>query len=282
MTNDVLLKLLTRLLQENEVAYTSVAPGARDDIELWGRRKGCFVLEKIGNGKKFRVTNRKTLEFEINRLQPGIDLQNLSSRLQNLAVNKNTKSGETTLDYTYCICKAVGDVVVNGVDVSLISKTLGCFSLAVCDNCEGIQCNGSLMLVENQQMIDDLKWVPADFSGVILYYAGNLSERVLNWLKRSSFESIWHFPDYDAVGISNYSNLKDVLPIAQWYWMPNWESALEKFGNKELWAKDNQQALFENLWEKFKENGFPDVGLEKLMIEIRKQGKMLEQESVLI
>lgn len=283
MTNDVLLRLLARLFQENEISYTSVASGSRKDLESWGERKGCLVLEKIGNGKKFKVTNRKTLEFEINHLQPGFDLNNLSSRLQNLAVNKNTKSGETTLDYTYCVCKAVGEnVIVNGVDVSLLTASLGCFSLPISDNNVGVQCSASLMLVENQQLIDDLKWLPADFTGVVLYYAGNLSERVLNWIKQSTFASVWHFPDYDAVGISNYANLKSVLPEAQWYWMPNWKSVFEKFGNKDLWAKDNQHAMFENLWAKFMENGFPDSQLKDLMEECRKQGKMLEQESVLL
>lgn len=283
MTNDVLLRLLARLFQENEISYTSVASGSRKDLESWGERKGCLVLEKIGNGKKFKVTNRKTLEFEINRLQPGFDLNNLSSRLQNLAVNKNTKSGETTLDYSYCVCKAVGEnVIVNGVDVSLLTASLGCFSLPISDNNVGVQCSASLMLVENQQLIDDLKWLPADFIGVVLYYAGNLSERVLNWIKQSTFASVWHFPDYDAVGISNYANLKNVLPEAQWYWMPNWKSVFEKFGNKDLWAKDNQHAMFENLWAKFMENGFPDSLLKDLMEECRKQGKMLEQESILL
>lgn len=283
MTNDMLLRLLVRLKQENEVPYTSVASGVRKDFESWGIRKGCIVLEKIGNGKKFKVTSHKTLEFEINRLQPCVDLQNLSPRLQNLAVNKDTKIGDTSLDYTYCICRAVGeDVVVNGCNVSAITKALGCFSLPIAGNMDGAKCNSALILVENQLMIDDLKWLPTEFQGVVLYYAGNLSERTLKWLKKGSFTSVSLFSDYDAVGINNFANLKTALPAAQWFWMQDWKNVLEKHGNKDLWTKEYQHTLFENLWSKFMGNGFPDPQLKILMEEIRKQGKMLEQESALL
>lgn len=284
MKNESLLKHLMTLQREGTINSSSLSASVYKELEHFGISRGFLVVEKAGRGKCLKVVNTRILEIEINRLSPDVDsLNDLSNRLKNLAVNKDTKTGETSLNFTYCICKAVGEgVVVNGCDVSAITKSLGCFSLPVCDDAKDIECNGSLLLVENQLMIDDLKWIPVDFKGVVLYYAGNLSDRVLNWLKKSSFASVSIFPDYDAVGINNFANLKAVLPDAEWYWIPDWNNVLEKFGNKDLWAKENQQALFENLWSKFMENGFPEQQIKTLMEEIRKQGKMLEQESALL
>ena len=283
MRNDAWVDILTRIYSEKEVAFSSIAQSLRKELEVWAERKGCISIQKAGKGKAFKVVDEKTLEWEITRLAPKKDLDNLPVRVQNLAKNSNTKAGQTTLDFSYFLCKAVGDgVIVNGVDVSFITKSLGCFALPIKDDSDGFECNGSLILVENQQLIDDVKWVPTDFVGVVLYYAGNLSARLRTWLRKSSFARVILFPDYDAVGINNYANLVEEVPCAQWFWMDDWKNKLIEYGSGELRKKGNQDALFENLWNRFKEKGFPDSELECLMIEIRRQGKMLEQEAILL
>jgi len=283
MRNDAWVDILTRIYSEKEVAFSSIAQSLRKELEIWAERKGCISIQKAGKGKVFKVVDEKTLEWEITRLAPKKDLDNLPVRVQNLAKNSNTKAGQTTLDYSYFLCKAVGDgVIVNGIDVSFITKSLGCFALPIWDNSDGVKSNGSLMLVENQQLIDDLRWVASEFNGIILYYAGNLSARLRVWLTKSTFASVILFPDYDAVGINNYANLVETIPDAQWYWINDWENKLIEHGSSELRKKENQDALFENLWNRFKEKGFPDEKMESLMIEIRRQGKMLEQEVVLL
>lgn len=283
MRNDAWVDILARLYSEKEVPFSSIAQSLRKELEIWAERKGCISILKVGKGKVFKVVDEKALEWEIARLAPKNDLDNLPARVQNLAKNSNTKAGLTTLDFSYFICKAVGDgIIVDGADVSLITKSLGCFALPVKDGFDGVECNGSLILIENQQLLDDLRWVPSDFKGIILYYAGNLSARLRAWLTKSSFVSVILFPDYDAVGINNYANLVETLPNARWYWMNDWEKKLIEHGSSELRKKGNQDALFENLWNRFKENGYPDENLEKLMVEIRRQGKMLEQEAILL
>ena len=281
MRNDAWVDILTRIYSEKEVIFSSIAQSLRKELEIWAERKGCISIQKVGKGKVFRVVDEKTLEWEIARLAPKKNLDDLPARVQNLAKNSNTKAGRTTLEISYFLCKAVGDgVIVDGVDVSIVTKSLGCFALPLADDTNGITCNSSLLLVENQQLLDDLKWVPEDFKGIVLYYAGNLSARLRNWIKKSTFAHIIHFPDYDAVGISNFANLVKDIPNVKWFWIEDWKIKLAKYGCKELRKKGNQDSRFENLWTNFKENGFPEVGLEDLMTEIRKQGKMLEQEAV--
>ena len=283
MRNDAWVDILTRIYSEKEVAFSSIAQSLRKELEVWAERKGCISIQKAGKGKVFKVVDEKTLEWEIKHLAPEIDLTNLPARVQNLVKNNNTKAGQTKLDFSYYLCKAVGeDITVNEVNVSLITKSLGCFALPVWNDSDGVNCNGSLILVENQQLIDNVEWVPADFVGIVLYYAGNLSARLRIWLKKSSFASVIFFPDYDAVGINNYANLVEDVPYAKWFWMNDWKDKLLAHGCKELRKKGNQDAMFENLWKRFKESGFPDKEIENLMNEIRKNGKMLEQEVAII
>lgn len=283
MRNDAWVDILTRIYSEKEVAFSSIAQSLRKELEIWAERKGCISIQKAGKGRVFKVVDEKTLEWELARLAPKKDLDDLPARVQNLAKNSNTKAGQTTLDFSYFLCKAVGsDVFVDGIDVSEITKSIGCFALPVGDGSNGVKCNSSLILVENQLLFDDLRWAPKDFKGVILYYAGNLSARLRSWLKKCSFASVILFPDYDAVGINNFANIVEMIPDAQWYWIDDWKNKLIEHGSSELRKKGNQDALFENLWNRFKEDGFPDADLENLMTEIRKQGKMLEQEAALI
>lgn len=283
MRNDVWIDILRRIYSEKVVPFSSIAQSFRKELEVWAERKGYISILKVGKGKVFKVVNEKALEWEIAHLAPKKDLDDLPARVQNLAKNSNTKAGQTTLDFSYFLCKAVGDcVIVDGVDVSFITKSLGCFALPIKEDSDGVECNDSLILVENQQLLDDLRWVPSDFNGIILYYAGNLSARLRAWLTKSSFARVILFPDYDAVGINNYANLVEDVPCAQWFWMDEWKNKLIEYGSGELRKKGNQDALFENLWNRFKEKGFPDEKMESLMIEIRKRGKMLEQEVVLL
>lgn len=285
MNNEVWLKVLQKIADEEEIPFSLVPKSVREKLQQWGESSGAVSLQRsqAGAGRVFKVVNLRIVEKEIISLDPNIDVNALSSsRLRNLAINKDTKAGLTTLEYSYYLCKAIGDnVFVNEVNVSDVSKSIGCFALPVRNDSEGIICRGSLLLVENQQLLDDLKWVPSGFTGIVLYYAGNLSARLRAWLKRCFFAGIILFPDYDAVGINNYMNLIEAIPNAQWFWMNDWKTKLAKYGCKELRRKGNQESMFENLWTSFKENGFPDAELEFLMTEIRKQGKMLEQEAVL-
>ena len=284
MNNKVWLKVLRKIADEEEISFSLVPKSVREKLQQWGESSGAVSLQRsqVSAGRVFKVVNLRIVEKEIISLDPNIDVNALSSsRLRNLAINKDTKAGLTTLEYSYYLCKAIGDnVFVNEVNVSDVSKSIGCFALPVNDDSEGVVCKDGLLLVENQQILDDLRWVPDDFKGIVLYYAGNLSTRLRNWIKNSSFAFITHFPDYDAVGISNFANLIKDVPNAKWFWMDDWKIKLVKYGCKELRRKGNQDSMFENLWTNFKENGFPDVNLEDLMIEIRKQGKMLEQEAV--
>lgn len=287
MKNDQLYSLLYQLEKKTEIPYSDIPSSLRQEFRNFGDMKACFSVEKSSHGKKFKVINQQILQNEIKRLFPNTDLTTTDFRAKNLALRNNTKDGKTTLKYSYITCKAIGKEIffeANGktFDVSKATELMGCFSFAIEDNSDGYKCGYDLLLVENQQLIDEIEWLSENWNGIILYYGGNISERLMNWIKKSHFKSITLFPDYDAVGISNFSKLKAEIPSVDWFWMEDWEALLSKYGNKSLWRKEKQKALFEKSWCSFRENGFPDAKLEKLMAKMREEGKMLEQESVML
>jgi hypothetical protein len=58
-------------------------------------------------------------------------------------------------------------------------------------------------------------------------------------------------------------------------------SALERFGNATLWAKEEQSKFVDELWIQWQATGWPDPQFHSLLQAMRTQGKMLEQEWVL-
>lgn len=287
MHKDKLLELLLRLDQLGEISYSSIPKASRDELQQFGEMKNCFFVEKgERRGLVFKVRNKVILQNEIKLRTPNVDIDALSSRAKNLALRNDTKAGETTLKNTYLVCKAIGQNIVikkqgKQFDASLATETMGCFSLSIDDDCESVECNSNLILVENQQLLDETTWLATNWNGIILYYGGNVSKRVLEWLKKSSFSSITLFPDYDSVGISNFTRVKTAIPSTEWYWINNWEHLLVRYGKAELWAEPRQFNAFNEQWTFFKKNGFPIPQLESLMVKMRENGKMLEQECAL-
>ncbi len=89
------------------------------------------------------------------------------------------------------------------------------------------------------------------------------------------------FPDYDGIGLTNYARLANSLhadSILQFYWLPDWENKLVKFGNPEIWLKTRIQ--FENAIEKLSAMKALDDELFKLGHLSQLHGKALEQESI--
>lgn len=287
MKKEQLLNLLRQLESREKIPFSEVPKSVLEEFKTFGAQKGCFFVEKNGRGRNFKISNQTILKNEINRLTPDVDLNSASYRAKNLAINNDTKAGQTTLQFSHFHCKAIGENIClennNSIqDVSAVTKCLGGFSISIKDNSNGIKCNSNLILVENQQLLDDTNWVSKGWNGILLYYGGNIHGRLLNWLKKSSFSKIIIFPDYDSVGISNFLRLKNEISSAQWFWIDNWEPLLKKYGKADLWNEPKQFSSFNNLWKNFEEKDFPDPKLKQLMTKMREFGKGLEQEVVLL
>ena len=286
--NPVWRRTLESLLEKDGLPLTAIPQGIRRELEQWGRRTGTLEIVQQGRGSRLRVVNADHLRALVRQEFPADPPDDgARARVRNLAYARDTKAGATRLDVQYLLGKTVGALDVHVEAASRVfdlvdhAATLGCFALPLSATFPGWEAEAPVLLVENQLLFDRLEWLPLDWNGILFYYAGNLSDLHLEWLARCRFPSVTLFADYDGIGLRNYSRLRDVVPGAQWHWESDWENALTRYGNQDLWRTDRQRADFDALWKKWEEGGWPDVALRPLMESMRRTGRMLEQEWVL-
>lgn len=285
--NKVWVNTLKKLLDQREISSSSIPKTVREKLELWGIQTGAIRVIRKGRGSVYKVENSTVIENNIgtdseNKLEPK------SLRADNLSKYRDTKTGESRHHTTYYLAKAIGSSVtwksIEGtVNLTEITKQLGCFSIPVGENEKaGIKSDYPLLLVENQALFDYVSWIDPNWRGILLYYAGNISDRLLSWLVNTKFSKITIFPDYDGIGLNNYSRLKDEIPTSNWYWVEGWNTALTRYGSDLLWQKEEQRKQVDTLSKRWNSESYPDIQLKELINQMRIEGKMLEQEWVLI
>jgi hypothetical protein len=231
------------------------------------------------------VVNEKALETYWRQLRP-VERQelpgDLPQRTVNIASTRDSKSAAHTHDIYYLLLKSTGAGVSwsNGhsmLDLSAASKLYGAATLGLTINDEWTS-RQPLWLVENQEMFDRLDWMPAGSHASIGYYGGQLSNLLIDWLAQAPRAGeVILFPDYDGVGLLNYARLRSRLGKRCTFWlMPDWRRLLEGFGNSKLW--NDSFADFESAWKRLQDGASPE--LLELMLEMRTQGRALEQEAV--
>jgi len=281
------LSTLEKLAEFGETPSSSIPQSIRKKLEQWGERTGAVSVERQGRGSVFRVKSLVILSNEIRAISPQVETESESSRAINLGRFGDTKTGNSRHEIIYYLGKSIGpDVRVSQYSTSVnlieISTFTGSFVIPISDRFGPWESDFPLLLVENQAVFDDTSWIESGWSGIILYYQGNLSDRLLSWLAKSSITSVTIFPDYDGVGISNFARLKSAVPSANWFWKSGWEFALLKFGNQSLWQKEDQRSQVEKWSDLWDSEEYPDPQLKELIKLMRIEGKMLEQEWVLV
>jgi len=281
---------LGKLLAAGSIPRSEVPKGIRKDLEEWGERTGCLRLVREGRGAALRVVSPEILQNALSRLGSDEDHSLSPLRAQNLARYRDTKVGSSGHLCVYYLLKGVGDgvQVATGrgkgmVSLSDITQALGCATLALSGReTPGWVCSEEILLVENQAVFDDLSWLQEGWRGVVLYYQGELSSKLISWLARSQFQRVTLFPDYDGVGLRNFTRLRESIPGCMWHWHPGWEQALETFGNATLWGKGEQQKIVDELWGIWEAEGWQDPRHRVLIANMRRVGVMLEQEWVFL
>lgn len=286
-----LIASLNRLLDSekgclNASVFTKKQKQALEDFS---RTTRLIIIGKKGRSLQYQILNRESVVKYINVRQPFLETQldiAIPARSKNIALDSDSKKGPCTHDSCYLLMKAWDDLVVwqDRTNTMHPAKQTEYFGLAALEITSGQswQTNAPIWLVENQALFDRNDWLPDEFKGSLIYYSGQLPKILLKWLaeKKRSPEIVL-FPDYDGVGLSNYVRLLNSLhteSILRFYWMPDWEYKLEKFGNAEVWQKTRIQ--FENVINELKVLKAIDYEFGKLAELSQFYGKALEQEAV--
>jgi hypothetical protein len=294
----ILTEALKRLVVCDQPLNSSAfTPSQRTHLEQFARATRQIEICKQGRSTQYRVVNRQSVINYLLQLHPLDEASlpaDLPARSRNIGTDRNSKTGHTGHDCCYLLMKAWDSEVVwqnenNAMYPSELTEHFGVAALQIRAGhsfrlCSGQawQCNRPLLLVENQALFNQCDWLPQDFNGCLAYYAGQLSDVLLKWLsEQKRTDEVILFPDYDGIGLTNYVRLANSLhPDSKlhFYWLPDWENKLAKFGNTEIWLKTRVQ--FENAFEKLSAINAMNDGLIKLGHLSQYHGKALEQESI--
>ena len=136
--------------------------------------------------------------------------------------------------------------------------------------------NHPIALVENLDLLvyADKYFENIPFKGNIMYYAGWVSSKAIEWLKQQENPPDIIFPDYDLVGLNNYLKLKEIFPEIKLYIPDGLEDLFRRFGSvKRLKTQRGKD---------FTVNPGKDKDVQYVYSLILKYGKCLDQESLLL
>ncbi len=283
---DALEKLL---VAGGRLAASQLTAAQRGALEEFARRTLAVRLSVSGRGSLYQIAAPEQVQAHLAQLRPG-HTENPASmipqRALNMSRNRDSKSGSARHSVQYLLLKAVNDGQYwrDGkgqlLDVSQLTQTCGAAALAV-QSGDDWHTAAPLWLIENQALFDDISWLPADASGTLCYYSGQLSGLLLYWLaERPRASQVILFPDYDGIGLQNFARLYELIGGTCKLWlMPHWQERLRLYGNQRIW-QDNL-ANYQDAVSRLRSLGMPSE-LAELCDALQGMGLALEQESVFL
>lgn len=250
----VLADTLTKLLAQGDEAPASLfTPAQRSALDALARGTGFLIAHPQGRGVTYRIRNRAGLEAHLRTLRPGTTAmlaQDIPQRAVNIATHRDSKARSATHSFQYLLLKAVGAGICwtnsdgRTLDLSTATASAGAGVLAVQEG-DDWQSVYPLWLVENQALFDDTSWLPQNARASIGYYAGQIPSRLVAWLsQRSRVPEIFHFADYDGVGLQNFVRLREQLATPCSFWlMPNWRDLLRRYGSNQIWLNTHHEFI---------------------------------------
>jgi hypothetical protein len=207
----------------------------------------------------------------------------LPRRAANIAAHRHSKAGAHGHQASYLLLKAPANGVCwqsrhqPDLDLSHATRAYGAASLRVGSE-DDWHSPQPLWLIENQALFDHSDWLPADIGGSLCWYAGQLTNRVIDWLAASPRSPrLIIFPDYDGVGLLNYARLRERDIPCDFWLMPDWPERLQRFGNVEIWQ--DTQTEFHAALSRLQQTSLPP-SLKVLIDTLQQLGLALEQESL--
>ncbi|MDL2357704.1 MAG: hypothetical protein QFF03_20815 [Pseudomonadota bacterium] len=281
---------LDRILRADEravMAATMFTPAQRRELDSFARQTGALRLTALRGGSVYLLIDPALARAHLAVLRPTAlaDLDaSMPARTNNIARMRNSKGRGHAHGTGYLLLKAIGAEVMwrrgDGavVDISAATALNGAAAIAIKAD-DGWHTDAPIWLVENQALFDRLDWLPADAHGSIVYYGGQLSKLLLEWMAlRARGSLIVSFPDYDGVGLFNYARLreKSLAPVEFWL-MPNWDRLLRKYGSNRVWQSTRKD--FVAAVERLEVLGMP-MAVRALCQAMSQEGLALEHEAV--
>ena len=232
------IEWLKKLL-DIETISRSKLPGSCD--EEFSRLISMGVIEnkRKGAGYVLNLKDREHIENLISLQE--IPQEGMPSKVNAVVTHKNAHYGKTEGIILTMSAIEMGGVAYKDhyMDVARQVEKFGIAAVFADPSREPCTVEGDIGLVENLDVIlkPELYLSKSGFKGVLLYYAGNISDDLLQWVDVSVMGDVVVFPDYDITGLKNYLRITEALHQSVSMYVPdNLEELLDRFGDVEMMA----------------------------------------------
>jgi hypothetical protein len=283
MDDRILRAALLKLHGKATLPASQFTRAQREVLDRFARQTGALICQQQGRGDLYRVIHPGLLDTHLADLSPQLNIATQTTvpqRARHIAHARDSKSGDHQHACYYLLLKAFGEGVrwsesKRSVDLPLsrFTQDFGAACLQI-EPHDAWHTEQPLWLVENQALFDRTDWLPAGTVATPAYYGGQINTLVLNWLiSQTRTGRVVHFPDYDGVGLANFTRLHTQLGEACEFWlMPDWSSKLERYGSTRLW-----QDTFRDFTRA--STRLPAY-LDPLVSQMHQSGRALEQEAI--
>ncbi|OQW91982.1 MAG: hypothetical protein BWK78_03020 [Thiotrichaceae bacterium IS1] len=244
------------------------------------------VLEIVrsGGGQQIRILRPVALqEFVQARYPsglPGIKDETLAPRARAVANRRDAKRARRT-DAEPVMVRGFGEAKLfckeeTVLPIVELTQLAGVTAFLLTDEPPVWEFSGMIVTVENLECFLHIEHIIPEVE-LAIYAAGRLSERVLRWLGSPEISNcqVWHFGDYDPVGLDEYLRLNRIRPnYTELYIPPDLEMRIKRFGKRQL-LEDNIAILSKLRREE-------DSAVRFVVELLDRYGMGLEQESLLI
>lgn len=274
------LILLTRLLETGTVAHSACSRELLTTLVPL-LDSGVVTEAKSGAGRRLVVRNPPALRDFIQHHFPNAPVPaGTSSRIAGVSRFRDTKAVASDLPEIVTVrAWQDGALRSDGKTITAAGATRahGVFSFLLADPAR-FTLHGPCAIVENPAVFTQFEHLRLP-PHLALYGHGRSSNRLLDWLAAQTAPDfqVLHLPDYDPVGLDEFTRLRERLGRRVQLHLPeNLAALFQHHGNGELLQKPSTQSLL----AKSRQSRIAEVRSVLALIEKHNAG--LEQEALLI
>lgn len=280
---------LRRLIQGQRLAGSELSAQARKQLRplFVG---GVLVAETSGRGEVVEVRKPEQLLVWTRHTFPSFEGRwqgpGEFGRAQSIARRRSSKAGGSGVGagvlHLRALSQGSGSVTCNGAKFPVHELTLH-NGLAACliTTVTRFEFTGQVVVIENLECFLNAERI-LQGEALFLNGAGRLSDQLIACLNRSTFNAapIFHWPDYDPVGLDDYIRLRRMLGERVSLYVPDdIEQRFESLADRKLITEKPRNRM---LLEKLAGQNWPCETSKKVFNLIRETGAGLEQEALFL
>lgn len=279
MALDRLASRLQELLRVGSLPASRLTAAMRARLQTLLHIKALEFVKSTGGGQRVVLNDPAALLAWIASQYPsGLDGtdEDLPPRAESVANFRDSKSGRP-LEVSLVYMRGFRDSVLRRGEVVMpLAELTRAYGLAgvLVDLSEPWTMEGVLGIIENLEVFLNVERAIPGLDAVI-WAAGRLHTRVIDWLKGQEHLSVIHAGDYDPVGLDEYSRVKAALGDRAELHIPvDLRERCARYGQTELIVRSLA------VYKRIRREG--DDRVQQVLASLDRRGRALEQEGLVI